>query len=438
MDQGLFTDTIYAVSSGGLPSGVAIIRLSGKRVPGIVVAMAGEVPRERRATLATFRSAAGEVLDRGLVLYFPAPASFTGEHCAEFHVHGGRAVVASLLSELATHEGLRHAEAGEFTRRAFINGKLDLTNVEALADLIAAETETQRKLAIENAGGAQAALYDGWRQELLGIRTLVEAELDFSDEADVPEAIGETVHRRLAGLADELARHRADYRKAEIVRDGYRVVLIGAPNVGKSSLLNAFARRDVAIVTEIPGTTRDLVEASLDLDGNKVVFTDTAGLRDDGDRIELIGMERARQAAQEADLVLSLVDPGGFETTPVITSLETPVLHVGSKADLGTHGAMVDYAVSSRTGSGVDELLTAIGGMAAAAVSRTGTIPSRLRHVEHLDRCRVHVGRAMTQNMLELIAEELRLASDALGHITGAVETEELLGAIFSEFCIGK
>jgi len=438
MAKDLFADTIYAVSSGGLPSGVAVIRISGRGVPEVVAALTGQLPAAREAILRSLRSVNGEILDRGLVLYFPAPASYTGEHCAEFHVHGGRAVVAALLADLAARNGLRHAEAGEFTRRAFLNGKIDLTGAEALADLIASETEAQRRLAIENAAGSQAALYAGWRAELLAIRTIVEVDLDFADEGDVPETSLSIVRDRIEGLTIDLANHRAGYRTAELVRDGFRVVLIGAPNVGKSSLLNAIAKRDVAIVTDIPGTTRDLVEVSLDLIGNKVILIDTAGLRDGGDLVEQLGMDRARQAARRADLILSIVDQSTPAVDPTFEETECETLLIGAKADLGPHSVRPAFTVSSRTGDGLGELLSAIGERAAASTFRTGTVPSRIRHVECLADCEGHLQLAAQHVLPELVAEELRLASHSLGKITGAVEPEELLGAIFSEFCIGK
>lgn len=262
MDQSL--DTIFALATGGLPSGVAIVRVSGPAVPSLIEDLSGQLPPARVATLVTFSTHDGAI-DRGLLLHFPSPASFTGEDCAEFHLHGGKAVVAAMLDALGRYPGLRLAEAGEFTRRAFVNGKIDLTATEALADLIAAETESQRRLSLANHAGAQRMLYEGWRRELLVLRSRAEASLDFSDEGDVADLDLDTGRTDLNALAEAVSGHLSSYRMAEIVRDGYRVALVGPPNVGKSSLLNALARRDVAIVTDVPGTTRDLVEVQLDL-----------------------------------------------------------------------------------------------------------------------------------------------------------------------------
>ena len=433
------TDTIFALSSGGLPSGVAIIRLSGPDVVAALARLAVRVPRPRVATLAPIANTAGDVLDIGLVLYFPGPQSFTGEDCAELHVHGGRAVVAAVLAALAAIDGLRHAEPGEFTRRAFTNGKLDLTATEALADLIAAETEAERRLAVENHQGAQRVLYEQWRADILATRALVEANLDFSDEADVTLMDRHAIRDRLRLIAGGIEHHVQSYRQAEIVRDGFRVALVGAPNTGKSSLLNALARRDVAIVTDVPGTTRDLIEVRLDLDGHKVIVTDTAGIRESADRVERIGIERARTAAGDADLVLSLSDGiAPFLTAEAIGCSSGAMLVVRSKADLGPVTSAFDFGVSSLTGAGLEELINAIAHQAGTAAAYSGTIPSRRRHVDALRRALDHIDAAIVLDLDELLAEELRLASDELGRITGMIETEELLGAIFGEFCIGK
>lgn len=433
------TDTIFALSTGALPSGIAVVRLSGPHTPDVITGLSGGLPVARTATLTTFSADGFGVIDRGLLLYFPSPSSFTGEDCAELHLHGGRAVVAAMLDALTGYPGLRHAEPGEFTRRAFLNGKIDLTATEALADLIAAETESQRRLSIANHAGAQRVLYESWRAELLALRSRIEATLDFSDEGDVSPMEPWTHREQLDGLAMAMGDHLESYRTAEIVRDGYRVALIGPPNVGKSSLLNALARRDVAIVTDIPGTTRDLVEVQLDLAGHKVILTDTAGLRESTDPVEMMGIERAVNAARSADLIISMSDGSGASITDHNGQpMGGAIVRVRSKADLGDDGGAYDLAVSSVTGSGIDALLARVAKLAGDAASYTGTLPSRRRHVDCLRRAQAHIIAGRNAPLPELRAEELRMASDELGSITGIIGTEELLGAIFSEFCIGK
>lgn len=435
----MFRETIYALSSGALPSGVAVIRISGPAVQNILQQMAVAVPAERSAALRELRTKSGILLDHALVLYFQAPASFTGEDVAELQVHGGKATVAAILQELSTFDDTRLAEAGEFSRRAFLNGKMDLTAAEALSDLISAETELQRRLAIANADGKQRDLYQGWRRSLLNARALIEAELDFADEADVPGSVSDQVWSSAQALHQDILNHIDGYRAGEIVREGFRVVLAGRPNAGKSSLLNVLAKRDVAIVTDIPGTTRDLVEVTLDLSGLKIILTDTAGLRDTDDVVERIGVDRALEAARTADLILHLDDGTG---EPVKIDADCPVLKIATKADIRhLAGSTHDLAIAARTGAGVDELEEAIRKIAAkAAQPAEGVVPTRARQVSLLRRAASHLQVAAQSDGLdlELRAEELRLAEYALGKIVGAVDSEELLGVIFSEFCIGK
>lgn len=439
-----FTDTIFALSSGRLPSGVAIIRISGADARRALDTLTGPLPPERTVALRRVRDASGGLIDTALVHWFAAPRSFTGEDCAELHLHGGKAVVEAALSRLSSLPGMRHALAGEFTRRAFANGKVDLVEAEGLADLVAAETEAQRRFAVANAQGLQSRLYAGWRQRIVQARAMIEAELDFSDEGDVPGSVAEEVWRDMAALAGEIARHLADYHRAEIVRDGFNVVILGAPNAGKSSLLNALARRDVAIVTPEPGTTRDLVRVELDLGGVKVVVTDTAGIREEAGTVEALGIERALASAANADLVILLQaveeptprDFGEFRDTIAVLS-KADLLDAGARQ---TRGTGFDHLISVVDGSGVDGLVCDLAARAARATGDLGDpLPSRLRHVEQLERC----GKALlkagdTAAALELRAEELRAASAALGGITGDVNVEDLLDAIFSQFCIGK
>jgi tRNA modification GTPase len=461
-----FPDTIVALSSGRLPAGIAVIRISGKQTRFAIETIAGKLPAPRTTRYSAFRTPDGATIDSGLILFFPAPHSFTGEDCAEFQVHGGKAVVTALLETLTAIPGVRHAEAGEFTRRAFLNGKLDLTETEALADLISAETEAQRRLAVLNAEGAQSKLYAGWRQRLIHARAMIEAELDFADESDVPGSVADLVWTDMEKLLGEIREHIGSFHRSEIIRDGYDVVIVGAPNAGKSSLLNALARRDAAIVSDEAGTTRDLVELSLDLNGIKVRLTDTAGIREDAGKVEAIGIERARQRAEAADLVLLLVDASA-ETPALPVFINPDVIHIGTKADLisanlvkardnntmaalghrvntqAVHVPAADHPfwVSSITGQGISELLSLLAERAEQAVGDAGDVlPSRLRHIELLRETATHLDESLQgrDRDLELRADDLRLAADRLGRISGAVDVEDLLDVIFSQFCIGK
>nr|WP_201404608.1 tRNA uridine-5-carboxymethylaminomethyl(34) synthesis GTPase MnmE [Kaistia sp. 32K] len=439
-------DTIFALSSGAAPSGVAVIRLSGKGVRFGLETLVGAVPPARLASLRTLRAPEnGEILDRGLVLFFPGPASFTGEDVAELQVHGGRAVIAGILKALAALPGFRAAEAGEFTRRAFENGRADLTEIEGLADLIAAETEMQRRLAIRQADGGLRKLYEDWRHRLIRARALVEAGLDFVDEEDVPDDVMAPAWGEAAGVANEMAAHLDDQHFGERVRDGFEVVLLGPPNVGKSSLMNALVRREAAIVTAEPGTTRDLIEVALDIDGHAVTLIDTAGLRETESVVEREGIARARRRADTADLVLALSDQDSFaETIPD----GAPVLRVRTKLDL-LEDALdsdskrvndADVVVSARSGQGLDALVREIGAalrlarpMPTALITRTRQrdgISRSLGYLSELERAGDHA--------VEVKAELLRSAADALGRVTGKVDVEDLLDVIFSEFCIGK
>ncbi|TPJ33840.1 tRNA uridine-5-carboxymethylaminomethyl(34) synthesis GTPase MnmE [Mesorhizobium sp. B2-5-13] len=438
-------NSIVALSSGRLPAGIAVLRISGTRTRFVVETIAGGMVKERTAVLRKLRAPDGTVLDTGLVVFFPGPASFTGEDVAEFHIHGGRAVVARMLETIAGFDGVRHAEPGEFTRRAFLNGKVDLVETEALADLVNAETEAQRRFAVQNAEGAQSELYLGWRRRLIHARAMIEAEIDFADEDDVPGSVSDTVWSDVRSMILEIDRHIAGFHAAEVIRDGFEVVILGAPNAGKSSLFNALARRDAAIVTDEPGTTRDLLEVVLDLQGLRVRLTDTAGLREAPGKIEAIGIEKAKAKAGRADLLLLLedaADPRDAGSPPVAI----PALRVGTKLDLLDGGAADDaaqrynFGISVVEGTGVDELLAEIGHRATQAAGGAGDVlPSRLRHVELLGAANRHLHRAAADGTpQELRAEELRLAADRLGRIVGTVDVEDLLDVIFSQFCIGK
>jgi len=384
------------------------------------------------------RGGDGSILDHGVVLFFPGPRSFTGEDVAELQIHGGRATIVAVLSELGAREAFRQAEAGEFTRRAFLNDRFDLTAVEALSDLIAAETEAQRRFALGNNGGAQRLLYEGWRARLIKIRALVEALLDFAEEDDVSEHGLGDVLSEAERLRAEMTGHMADFHRSEIIRDGYDVVILGKPNAGKSTLLNALARREVAIVSDEAGTTRDLVEVSLDLGGYKIRLTDTAGLRDADGKVERLGIERAKERAQAADLVVVLDDSGDFS---VWDGDSTKRLDVHSKIDLGEERRLGVIGVAAEKGDGLEALRDAFRMRAAAAADiGGGVLPSRVRHVELITAAVSCLGRVLDHedSEPEFFAEELRLASHHIGRISGRIDVEDLLDVIFSEFCIGK
>jgi tRNA modification GTPase len=431
--------TIYALSSGAVPAGVAVIRLSGPGVSVVIGAMIeGDLPA-RQACLKTIRTRNAKTLDRGLALFFPGPHSFTGEDVLELHLHGGRAVVDAIYRELASYSNIRQAEAGEFSRRAFENGKLDLVEIEGLADLISAETEMQRRLAVEHASGGLSAIYNGWAARLTRGRALIEAELDFPDEDDVPGSVSDGVWSDVAALVKSITDHLEQASSGEIIRDGFNVVIAGRPNAGKSSLMNALARRDVAIVTDVAGTTRDVLSIDLDIDGYLVRLHDTAGLRETSEVVEREGIRRARIAMQDADLVLYVQDSSadlGDDIAP------ENVLLIGTKADLPrTSDRARHLLVSTSTGMGLDELRDRIGQRLSEKIHpQSMAIPSRARHKDSLAECLAALVASLDNERrdLDIRAEDLRVASEALGRITGRVDVENLLDVIFGEFCIGK
>lgn len=436
------SDTIYALSSGALPAGVAVIRVSGIQTQEVLRRLCGSLAPPRQAVLRTIRSRNGDVLDRGLILYFKAPSSFTGEDCAELHVHGGRAVVNAILAELDTIPGLRHAEAGEFSRRAFQNGKLDLVEIEGLADLIAAETEMQRRLAQEHSSGQLSKIYNGWAERLTYARAMIEAELDFADEDDVPGSVADMIWVDMLILSSEISDHLDGSGIAEIIRDGLKIVIAGEPNAGKSSLLNYLARRDIAIVTDIAGTTRDILSVDLSLAGFRVQLYDTAGLRTTNDKVEQEGIRRAHLTIEQADIILLLSDsPSGF--VPLQTAVSKPVIRIGTKIDrspLLWDKANVDVLVSTETGEGIDRLLDLLADHLPDLSGQNAlSLPTRKRHLSCLQQTLDAIKTSLeADHGLDIKAEYLRQAGDALGRITGRVDVEDLLGVIFSEFCIGK
>jgi tRNA modification GTPase len=428
------TDTIVALSSGALPSGVAVIRISGPETSQVLESLAISDVGPRRLTLRELRLD-GELIDTGLIAWMPAPHSFTGEDTAELQVHGSPAVVRRLLRGISSLPGLRLAEAGEFTRRAFLNGRLDLTEVEGLGDLIGAETETQRQQAVARLAGGISDRVAAWRETLLDARAEVEARLDFSDEGDVSAELPHNVIQSVADLAGELREAIESVGRGRIVREGLRVALAGPPNVGKSSLLNALAHSDLAIVSDEPGTTRDVREVALDLGGRLVILIDMAGLRASDSRAEAEGVRRAEAEIARADLVLWLVAPDVESPEP---PARDPLWTVGTKADI--KHVLARYTLSASTGAGVAELLAALTAFAeTAAGAGQPALLSRERDLIALTAAREALDRFLAEGATdEIAAEHLRQASVALERLLGRIDTEQVLDRLFASFCIGK
>jgi tRNA modification GTPase len=438
-------DSIFALASGGGRAALAVYRLTGPLAGEALAALVGLLPPPRLASLRKLRDAAGETIDQGLVLWFPAPKSFTGEDVAELHLHGGRAV-GRAITERLVELGLRPAEPGEFSRRAFAAGKLDLTQAEAIADLIDADTGAQRRQALAQLQGALGRLYEGWRERLLRAQAHMEAAIDFADE-DLPAGLLARAKSDLAILAGEIAAHLADRGRGERLRDGLRVVLLGAPNAGKSSLLNHLTGREAAIVSAVAGTTRDVIEVGLDLAGYPLTLADTAGLRQDAEAIEAEGVRRARAQAEMADIKLVVLDGARWpEIDPESRALldqdclvllnKCDLLPGGAPADLGGHRLV---AVSAKTGEGIEILLAELERLAEARLSPgAGPALTRARHRAALADAVAALARAQQETLPELVAEDVRVAARAIGRITGRVDVEAMLDIIFREFCIGK
>lgn len=445
------TDTIFALATAAGRSAVAVIRISGPRSLATVEALTGKPPKARMAALRTLRHG-GVDLDEALILRFEAPASYTGEDSAEFHVHGGRAVVEALLSALSDL-GLRLAEPGEFTRRAFENGKLDLAQAEGVGDLIDAETEGQRRQALGQLGGALSRRYERWRDLLVQSLAMLEAAVDFPDE-DLPEEVAERARPALRTLSGEIDGALADISRGRRVRDGFRIALVGAPNAGKSTLLNGLVGRDAAIVTATPGTTRDVIEVPMVLGGYKALLADTAGLRETSDVIEAEGVRRARAWAEDADLRLWVVD--GFHVKHTVKLEET--VRAGdwlvlNKADIAddselaaaslrwTETGLTVTQLSAQSEAAVVALRTDLTSYVTEALSGAEfPAATRLRHAERLREAQNYLARALSDIGLEveLAAEDVRLTARTLEKITGRVDPEDVLGRVFSSFCIGK
>jgi tRNA modification GTPase len=438
--------TIFALSSGRPPAAIAVVRVSGPSAHVALEKLIGRVPEPRKATLARLRDpGSGDVIDEALVLWFPGPHSETGEDVAELQLHGGHAVIAGVLGALGTIAGCRPAEPGEFTRRAFEAGKLDLTAVEGLADLIAAETPAQRRQAFRQLKGLIGDRAEAWRRRLIEALALVEARIDFADEADVPEdLIGPALHVAQQ-LRDEIAAALADGRRGERLRDGLVVAIAGPPNAGKSTLLNRLARREAAIVSPYAGTTRDVIEVHLDLDGYPVTLLDTAGIRNSEDPVELEGVRRARERAAAADLVLWVTDASAAGPGMMESIENSEVWMVKNKIDLVTekqdHINEYEFILSATTGLGMDTLVAALAAYARRYFSATeSAVVTRARHRHALEETKAALDRAISNDgrREELIAEDLRSAATTLGRLTGRVDVEDILDVIFRDFCIGK
>lgn len=436
--------TIFALSSGRAPSAIAIIRVSGPQTHAAVERLCGKLPAPRLAQFATLRDLDGSALDESVTLWFPAPHSATGEDVAEFHVHGGRAVIAAMFDALGAIDGLRPAEPGEFTRRAFENGKLDLTEAEGLDDLIHADTDRQRRQALRHLKGLLGAKAESWRQQIIEASALIEAGIDFSDEGDVSTELVAPALRKIATLKSEIEEALISSAQSERLREGLTVAIAGPPNAGKSTLLNRLARREAAIVSPHAGTTRDVIEVHLDLDGYPVTLIDTAGVRDTHDPVEQEGVRRARDRARTSDLVLWLVDANDNSALPPKSEGDhAPVWIVRNKVDLvgGNSAARAQFDISASRGDGVSDLVAALvtyardyfGSGEMALVSRARHRTLLRETVAALERA----GRSADKGD-ELLAEELRIGIHSLGRLTGRVDVEDILDVIFREFCIGK
>jgi len=441
-------DTIVAAATPPGVGGVGVVRLSGPQVEEIARQIIGELPEPRFATAATFRNASGEDVDSGLALYFPGPASFTGESVLELQGHGGP-VVMSMLIDAALELGARMAEPGEFTKRAFLNDKLDLAQAEAIADLIGSGTAQAARAALHSLSGAFSSKVEALAEQLVRLRMYVEAAIDFPEE-EIDFLGDEQLLAGLKSCSRAFEELRRTARVGRVLRDGYRVVIVGKPNAGKSSLLNRLSGEEAAIVTEVAGTTRDILREQISIDGLAVELIDTAGLRDDPDRIEEEGIRRAREALKSADAVLWIQDANESPEQRIDEKLPegAEIIIVRNKIDMtGEQAGLADdgsgaVRLSAKTGDGIDALHECLRAAAGYRNLGEGAFTSRKRHIDALRRAAKHfmTGKAALEDMKagELLAEELRLAQEALGEITGAVSSDDLLGRIFSEFCIGK
>lgn len=445
------TDTIYALASGSGRAGIAIIRVSGPRALESLELLSAEKFPPRQAVLTSLRHPkTGALIDEAIVIYFQPPRSYTGEQTVEYNIHGGKAVREALLKALSEMDGHRMAEAGEFTRRAFENGQMDLTQAEAVADLIHAETEAQKQLALSQMGGALSNLYQSWADKLIKALAYAEAQIDFADE-DLPEdEVKSHVLPVLNDIHDRMSKHLNDGNRGEILRDGIKIAIIGAPNAGKSSLINALAKRDVAIVSEMAGTTRDVLEVYLDLNGYPVILYDTAGLRpeqlgdNDQDKIESEGIRRALQKAQEADFKILLFDATRAFDKATLDLVDDRSFIVVNKIDASSSFDSNELnnptLISIQTGEGLEALIQNVSRETSKIFEDIQNTPSltRARHREALMDAQGHIHRAINGFSPDMIAEDIRMSVRAIGRITGRIDVEDLLDIIFRDFCIGK
>lgn len=433
-------DTIYALSSGAGRGGVAVIRVSGTKVLEVIKHLSGlENPQPRYAYFRPLSNASGQALDNALVLYFKGPHSFTGEDVAEFQVHGGRSVISAVMGAIAEVKGCRPAEPGEYSRRAVVSGKMDLTEAEGLMDLINAETELQRVQAYTQMNGVLGQKYEGWRKDLKHHMAYLEAFIDFPEE-DIPPEKLERIDTDVRALAEKIALHLDDDKKGQKLRDGFQIAIVGRPNAGKSSLINALTQKEVAIVSQTAGTTRDVVEAHLDVAGFPVILADTAGLREGAEEIETEGIRRAVKRAEEADLILHVQDGARYpvaEKLPAGLS-DKKVITIWNKVDEMTEIPAGVLCLSAKTGQGVNALWQLIKNNLTDSISTTDGVITRERYRVALTECVEALNRSLYAPELELKAEDLRMAARALGRITGCIDADELLDVIFRDFCIGK
>ena len=442
--------TIYALSSGPGIAGVSVVRVSGKDTSKVIKIITGEdLPAPRVATLRKMNNInTNELIDEGLIIWFPGPQSYTGEDLVEFHVHGSRAVVTALHTSISEIENCRLAEPGEFTKRAFQNGKINLIKAESIADLISSETEIQRKQALEIMNGKSSDKFNSWREKLLKILSHIEAKIDFPDE-DLPEDIIFEIKKTSEQVSNEIKKILEDEKVGERIREGFKIAIVGPSNAGKSSLLNYLSKRDVAIVSEIAGTTRDVIETHLNLDGYPVVLSDTAGIRDSKDEIEKRGIKLALKRAEEADLRLVVIEPKNLDFTGFLKGLfdENSILVI-NKSDLLQKNLdeqikkLEHVLISIIKNSNLDILINKIKNkLKNKFISNEDILITRERHRQHLNQCVGHLKNFSEKNKnddFDKAAEDLRLATRHLGMIVGKVDVEEILGSIFNDFCIGK